>query len=349
MSTPLVSILVPCYNGARYLPQLCQSIQAQTFQDFEVLLGDDSSTDNTVEVLQPFLRDPRFKLFTWKPNRGLHQNIVYLLNLARGRFWCPPGQDDVLEPGFLEKRAALLAAHPEAVLIHGAAAWIDERGEPYTSVANLGLPEINRRLPETLPGERMMRILLQHNILNWPSTLIRTDITRQILPFFSPYWVWAMDWQLWILLAATGHDFLWDSEPMIRYRMHSESISGSARRDGIRRIERKLAPLSALRTAGLFSPMARALWFEQRTALYRWWLVTAATLRWKGTLKSCDLLLAAESYRGALPRSVRLATELAAHGVPAVLQYRREKKANQHQLFQVSGLSLVDDPLFRSA
>jgi glycosyltransferase involved in cell wall biosynthesis len=350
MANPEVSLLVPSFNGSRYLAQLCDSIMAQSFGDFEVLIGDDDSSDNTVEIIRPYLRDSRFKLFTWKPNRGLHSNIVYLLNAARGRYWCPPGQDDILEPRFLEKRVALLAARPEAVLIHGAATWIDEMGRPCEDdFTRRALPELNRRLPESMPAARVLRVLLQHNILNWPSTLVRMDATRSVLPFFSPCWVWAMDWALWILLAASGSDFLWDPEPLIRYRMHSESISGSPQREEIRSIERKLAPACALHTASLFSPLAKSVWIEQRRPLYRWWLVTAAVLRWKGTLKPRDLAFAAESYHGALSGSAGLWRELAIHGLPAWLQYRREKAATRRQLFQVSGLSLIDDPLFRAS
>lgn len=354
MSTPVVSILVPVYNathyGSGYLEQLCESILAQTCPDFEVLIGDDGSSDNTVELVRPFLRDPRFKLFSWKPNHGLHHNIVYLLNAARGQYWCPPGQDDILDSRFLEKRLPKLASRPEAVLIHGAAKWIDENGKPYiTDGIERALPELSRRLPESMPAERMLRVLLQHNIINWPSTLVRTDITRLVLPFFSPYWVYGMDWVLWILLAATGYDFLWDEEPLIQYRMHRQSISGSPKKWVVRQIERKLAPFCALRTASVFSLLAKALWVEERTALYRWWLATAANLRWNGALKSREMFFAAESYYGVPPHSVNLWRELVIHGLPAVLQYRREKKANQGQLFQVSGFSLMDDPLFKSA
>lgn len=350
MSTPLVSILVPCFNGARYLTQLCESISAQTFRDFEVLIGDDDSTDRTVEIIQPFLRDGRFKLFRWKPNRGLHANIYFLLNEARGKYWCPPGQDDILEPRLLEKRIALLSARPEAVLIHGAANWIDADGKPLVSYnVDRALPELNRRLPESMPAERMLRVLLQHNIINWPSTLVRMDITRQVLPFFAPQWVWAMDWMLWILLAATGHDFLWDNEPLINYRAHDGSISGSQRWETTRRIERKLTPLGALRSASAFSPLAKKTWMEHRVALYRWWLATAFALHRQGALKSADMFFAAESFRGTPQCSANLWRELAAHGLPAALQYRREKQANQKQLFQVSGFSLIDEPLFRSA
>jgi glycosyltransferase involved in cell wall biosynthesis len=350
MSTPAVSLIVPSYNSARYIKPFCESILAQTFKDFEVLIGDDGSTDDSVQILQPYLCDPRFRLIQWKPNRGMHFGVVVLLNAARGQYWCPPGTDDILEPDFLERRLPRLSARPEAVLIHGPAHWIDENDRPYvTDATQRGLPEVSRRFPETLAGDRMLRVLLQHNILNWPSTLVRMDVTRQVMPWFSPYWVWTMDWMLWILLAAAGGDFLWDEKPMIRYRMHSGSLSGSPQRKGLRQVERKLTPFYALRAASQFSPVAKALWVEQRTALYRWWLVTAAALRFKGTLQRRDMLLAAEAYRGALPCSTNLWYDLATHGLAAALQYRREKQANQRQLFAVCGLSLVDDPLFRSA
>jgi glycosyltransferase involved in cell wall biosynthesis len=348
MSTPAVSFIVPCYNAARYVPEFCESILAQTFRDFEVLIGDDGSTDESVNTIRPFLRDPRFKLFSWKPNRGMHAGVLFLLSAARGQYWCPPGTDDILDPSFLEKRLPKLAARPEAVLIHGASNWMDEHGKPcLNDTTQRALPELGRRLPESLPADRMLRILLQHDIVNWPSTLARMDITRSILPYYAPRWVWAMDWMLWILLAATGFDFLWDPEPLIRWRVHSQSLSASPQKLAIRRIERKLVPIHALRTASEFSLPAKAIWIEHRTALYRWWLTTAVASRWRGQFKTADLYLAAEAYRGALPRSVSLWGELARHGFPALLQYRREQEALRHQLFPVSGLPLIDDPLFR--
>ncbi len=348
MSQPVVSFIVPAYNSAAYLKAFCESILAQTFPDFEVLIGNDGSTDHSEEILQPYLRDPRFRLIGWRPNRGMHYGVTVLLNAARGTYWCPPGTDDILDPRLLERRVARLAARPEAVLIHGPAHWIDERDQPYvTDITGRALPELSRRLPETMPAERMLRILLQHNLINWPSTLVRLDLTRQVLPYFAPYWQHTMDWSLWLMLAATGFDFLWDAEPMIQYRMHSQSLSGSPQKKTIRQIERKLTPLHALYTASLYSPLAKAVWLEQRTSLYRWWLVTAAALRRQGALKPRDLLLAAAAYRGGLPQPVSLSKELASHGLPAILQYRREKAANQHQLFEVCGFSLIDDPVFR--
>jgi hypothetical protein len=105
--------------------------------------------------------------------------------------------------------------------------------------------------------------------------------------------------------------------------------------------------LHALRTASEFSLLAKEVWIDYRTALYRWWLTTAVASQWRGGLTSRDLYLAAEAYRGALPRSVSLWRELVLHGFPALLQYWREQAAIRHQLFRVSGLPFIHDPLFK--
>jgi hypothetical protein len=192
-------------------------------------------------------------------------------------------------------------------------------------------------------------MLLQHDIINWHSTLIRTDITRMVLPFYIRYWECPLDWFLWILIAATGFDFLWDAESLTQYRVHSRSLSHVPEKEIARQKERKLALLCALRTASQYSPLAKNIWLEQRTALYRWWLATAVALKKKGALKQCDLLLAAEAYHGFPVRSVNLWREMLIHGLPAILQYGREKEANRRQLFQVAGFSLMEDPLFKSS
>jgi glycosyltransferase involved in cell wall biosynthesis len=354
MKSPLVSLLLPVYNatkyGEDYLPTMLESIVAQTFSDFEVLIGDDGSTDHTVEQVKPFLRDPRFKLFAWKPNRGLHQSIVALMEQARGQFWCSPGADDILEPRLLEKRVARLSAHPHAVLIHGAAQWIDGEGQPYRSeIIEHALPEVGRRLPETLPAERMLPILLQHNIINFPSTLVRMEPSRRVLPYFQPCWVHTPDWALWILLAATGGDFLWDPEPLIRYRMHGQSLSGSPRYQISRRVERKLAPFYALYAASRFSPLAKKIWLEERVRLYRWWLTTAVALKRRGQLKDSDLKLAKEALLGQPVESVSLGAELLRHGLPMAIQYAQERRARAQQYLPVAGFPLIQEPLFQRA
>ena len=97
---PLVSILVPAYNAVRYLPEVCRSVQAQTYPHYEVIIGNDGSNDNPAAVLAPFLQDSRFRLLEWRQNRGLNAALAILLDAMQGEYWCSPGADDVLCPAF---------------------------------------------------------------------------------------------------------------------------------------------------------------------------------------------------------------------------------------------------------
>ena len=209
----LASILVPTYNAARYLPELCQSIRAQTYPHYEVLIGNDGSNDDTISVLSPFLQDSRFQLLNWQQNRGAHQAWTILCNAARGEYWCAPGADDVLYPSFLEKRVEIMESNPQAFLVHGLPELIDESGGPARHSLRFlpGLP------PQVTPP-RSLAVLLQHNIINTPSALVRSSVTRQLLPFFHWNWGYTNDWFSWILHAATVFDLLWDPQTQNKYQ-----------------------------------------------------------------------------------------------------------------------------------
>jgi len=70
-SSSLISIIVPSFNAAAYLPGLCRSLQSQTYKKFEVVIGDDGSTDQTYKVIKQFLKDKRFSYYKNKINQGL--------------------------------------------------------------------------------------------------------------------------------------------------------------------------------------------------------------------------------------------------------------------------------------
>jgi glycosyltransferase involved in cell wall biosynthesis len=339
-STPLVSILVPSYNAARYLPELCRSIQAQSYPHYEVIIGNDGSSDNTVAVLAPFLQDHRFQLLTWPQNRGAHQAWTILCGAARGEYWCAPGADDALYPSFLQSRVARMAANPQACLVHGAAELINESGAP---VQHTHTPP---HLPPQLRPPRSLEVLLQHNVINTPSVMVRTSVTRQVLPYLSWNWGYTNDWFTWILHASTVFDLLWDPEVHSKYRVHSSSLSLAPEKDDLRRAEVRLVPLVALRTAAQYSQWAALSWSRRGRALYRQWLRRAAELNRRGALKDEWLQLAAHAYYGARGRRVSLWVELARHSVGLVLAYARHRQATQRQSFVVAGLAEINDPIF---
>jgi len=339
--SPLVSILVPAYNAARFLPGLCQSIQAQTYPHYEVLIGDDGSSENTAEVLAPFLKDNRFQLLAWQPNRGLAAGLAVLYTAMRGEYWCATGADDLFHPTFLEKRSEMLEANPRAFLVHGQPELIDESGRPGQN------PQRPLDFPAQLKAPRSLEVLLQHDIINAPSVMGRSSVTRQVLPFFHWEWEYSPDWFFWILHAATGFDLLWDPRVLSEYRVHSGSLSLTPEKDHLRRAEVRLMPLVALRTAAQFSHWAALEWSRWGRTLYRRWLRQAVALKARAGLRDEWMQLAAHAYYGARGNRVSLWVEVARHSLGLARADMIHRRAMRRQSFRVSGLAQIDDPIFR--
>jgi len=340
-NTPLISILVPAYNAARYVAEFCQSVQAQTYPHYEVLIGNDGSQDDTAAIVVSFLKDSRFRLLQWQPNRGLNAAWAVLLSSMKGEYWCSPGADDVLYPAYLEKNLRILAAKPQACIVHRPAELINESGGP----APKNFVALN--FPAQLEPPRSLELLRQHNIIHQPSALVRSSVTRAVLPFFNWNWAFAPDWFLWILHAATGFDLLWDVEVLHKYRVHSSSLSLAPEKDSLRRAEVRLAPLIALRSAASLSRVAAVNWNRWGKTLYQRWLRQALALKLRGALQPEWVQLAAHAYYGARGRPVCFWVETAKHAVGIVRADLAHERAQRRHGFAVSGLAEADDPIFR--
>jgi glycosyltransferase involved in cell wall biosynthesis len=341
VNTPAVSILVPTYNCARYLPVLCESIQRQTLGDFEALLWDDGSTDNTAEVVAPFLKDARFRLLRSAKNDGLNASWRGLLGQARGEFWCSPGADDVLFPDFLERRVAKLRSAPDAALIHGRPVYIDATGQ-----------ELKEKLPEVHPdpvqrGDDALLALVEHNYINQPSVLARTVTTKRVLPHWSDNWKYAPDWHLWILHAATGQPFLYDAVPAHQYRIHEASISGDPGGKATRMAEVRLVPLCALAEAQTLSRAATDYWTRWRSRLYALWLWRALKVRRMNQLNPTWLDLATHAFYGSKKGTWSFRDECIRYALHIVVVSFWERRAKQRNSFAVAGLAQIGHPLFR--
>jgi glycosyltransferase involved in cell wall biosynthesis len=340
MAAPLVSVIVPAYKAAPFLAQLAGSLQAQTFRDFEVLVHDDGSGDDTAKVVAPFLSDVRFRFSQWSRNRGVAAATAELLSRARGELWCHPGADDVLKPDFIERRVAAMENHPNAVIVHGPGEVIDEHGRP---ASPLPLPTA---IPEVLNAERGLRILLQHNIINTPSVLVRTSATRLVLSRFNENWQYAQDWFLWILHLGLGGSLVWDRAMLHQYRVHSQSLTHHPGRAAIREAEVRLVPMAALSAAAHLSVSASECWAQFRDSLYAMWLRRAWKLRRQNLLDENWMRIATKAFYGqALDRS--LTSELMRHICSILSVTVAERRARRRTRFPVSGLAAVEDPIFQ--
>jgi glycosyltransferase involved in cell wall biosynthesis len=129
---PRVSVCVPVYNGRAYIGECLDSVLAQTFDDFELVVSDNCSTDDTGEIVRRYA-DPRVRLVRNTQNLGLVGNANRCLALARGEYVCIFHHDDVMLPENLARKVAVLDAHPAVGFVHSNLVLIDQGGAVLTT------------------------------------------------------------------------------------------------------------------------------------------------------------------------------------------------------------------------
>ena len=143
---PKVSIIVANYNNSRYLGECLISLQQQTFQDYEVLVFDDASTDNSDELIQTFTsKDKRFKLIALPENKGVAYLRSISLNYCLGDYVAILDADDYSEKRRLERQVSVLDAEPDTVLVGGFYAIIDENGKLISKQKTIATTDLELR------------------------------------------------------------------------------------------------------------------------------------------------------------------------------------------------------------
>jgi glycosyltransferase involved in cell wall biosynthesis len=210
---PQVTVIIPIYNTARYLGEALESIAGQTFSDFEVLLFDDGSTDNSAEIARGMAaRDARFVLLG-----GKHQGYTHWLNIgleqARGDLIARMDGDDLAAPHRFERQVLFLKDHPECCLLGTQATRIDAEG---LSIGLWAVPcehdEIDQRHINGASGQ-----------IIHPTVMMRACAARKIGGYrreFEP----AEDYDLFLRMAEIGR-LANLSESLLRYRLHSGSVT----------------------------------------------------------------------------------------------------------------------------
>ena len=227
--TPLVSIGLPVYNGGAYLAQTLDDLLGQTFGDFELIVSDNASTDDTGAIVRAAARrDPRVRyLRNWR-NLGALPNANLAFHHSRGRYYALAGHDDRHAPDFLEKLVAALEAQPEAVLAYGRKGLIDDDGRPFRYDPALGLHVAGERavdydgaLERPLPADPVARYraVLRSNDCNAP---IYGLFRRSVLARLPPHRIHGSD-RLIVAAAALHGPFAFVDEELMQYRVHAGS------------------------------------------------------------------------------------------------------------------------------
>jgi len=206
-----VDVLVPTYNRSPMLRQCLESIQAQTYTDFRVIIGDNCSNDDTKAVAQDFCdKDDRFRYVRNVTNLGQFGNVNALFTRVMAPYVHIMHDDDWLEPCFYERMITGLEESPEAAL-----AWprvILSQGENGTAY----------RLPErfshdqVLPAETAFEELLHACFIHPSAVIFRTSVLREMGPW-SGYL--SADWLMWLRIAL-HHDLKFIDTPLFHYCLH---------------------------------------------------------------------------------------------------------------------------------
>jgi hypothetical protein len=215
-TSPLVSIGVPVYNGERFLARTLDSLQSQTFTDFELIISDNASTDATEEIARSYAaRDSRIRYVRNDTNIGAARNFNRVVGLATAPFFKLANADDLAAPELLEACVAELQQNPAAVLVFGHTILIDEDDR------HLGIYPDDLHLYQASPSRRLMHFVEHVGQVNALQGVCRRSVLAAV--GFSDTWVGA-DMVLLAKLALAGH-FIWLDQPLLFRRMHRAAFS----------------------------------------------------------------------------------------------------------------------------
>jgi glycosyltransferase involved in cell wall biosynthesis len=212
-SSPVISVIIPAYNAGRFIADTLDSVLRQTFKDFEIVIVDDGSTDNTVELIKTWMeKDPRIRLIQQKNAGGPAARNTAIAN-SRGRFIAPLDADDLWFPRKLEKQHAVLSvAGPEIGLVYAWTLYLDEQGKPTGGYAD--------HLEE---GDMFLKMICFNYVANGSTPLFRRECIETCGNYRNEF-PGIEDQDLFIRIAAR-YQFRVVPEFLVGYRQVGGSLS----------------------------------------------------------------------------------------------------------------------------
>lgn len=234
---PKVSIIIPNYNHAQYLRQRIDSVFGQTYQDFELILLDDCSTDQSCSILNEYSSDPRVRIVlnnvnsgsTFKQwNKGVRQ--------ARGEYVWIAESDDYAEPQLLERLVSRLDAGPTLVLCNCRSWRVSPDGETLGFLDSY-LAHLDKQRWTTdfcADGREECRTYLVRccTILNASSVVFRRDVFERVGGADETLRQCG-DWKLWAAMALEGKIAYLGGQPLNYHREHDTSVTSTSQRTGV--------------------------------------------------------------------------------------------------------------------
>lgn len=219
-SAPKIDILLPCYNSSATIFRTIESIRAQTFKNFRVILVDNNSSDNSKKIFCSF-GDQRFECRSHGETVSLGANFNRCLDYVEADYYCIMHADDEYLPGYLEAMVEALARNPDAILAFCNAHIIDEFSRRRFSIKNAIKRSVSSSNDAKYSGCEGLVWISEYNKIIAPSVMYRREaITR--IGRFNPALKFTLDWEYYFRALKEGTCLLRLNEVLFNYRVHSK-------------------------------------------------------------------------------------------------------------------------------
>lgn len=208
---PFISVVVPAYNQAQFLPDALESILAQTYLDYEIIVVNDGSTDETAQVIDQYKSQVRV---IWQENQGLAGARNTGIEAASGEIIAFLDSDDIWLPTYLDCIVSLSHMHPNASIFHTGWRYIDNAGEILPQAPN----------QTVIPTELAYQTMLQGNFLTGSTYSVRRSALLEV-GLLDMAFRRLQDWELWLRMLSEGHELVGSDTCLVHYRLHERSLS----------------------------------------------------------------------------------------------------------------------------
>jgi glycosyltransferase involved in cell wall biosynthesis len=227
----LVSVVLPVYNHARLLRDSIESVLAQTYRNFELIIIDDGSTDGVENVLAEYVNRPQIRILCQR-NQKLPRALSNGFRLARGEFWTWTSADNLMQPEQLQRQVAFLRANPGTAMVYADYLAIDDRGQP---LSDPSYRPHNRRHPTDPvihPPRTADQLAKARDNFIGPCFMYRGWVGTLLGDYDDVLGVEDYDYWMRVYLSfRIAH--LGTDEPLYQYRVHDNSLTANAGSLGI--------------------------------------------------------------------------------------------------------------------
>jgi glycosyltransferase involved in cell wall biosynthesis len=222
---PQISVALGSHNGSRFIEAQLRSILEQTVLPNELVLSDDASHDDTVQIAERLVSGTRMEMHVMRnlTPLGVTANFAQAMTSAHGELVILADQDDIWHPERVAKAAQLMTRRPDLQFVHSDARLVDAAGRPFGSLLDsLGVRSSER---EEIHRGSGLDVLLRRNVVTGATMMLRRGLVELALPFPAE---WVHDEWLAIVGSITGAFELID-EPLVDYRQHGANQIGAHR------------------------------------------------------------------------------------------------------------------------